>query len=62
MSQWLNVGVPLYLYISAPKGAVLSQKTQLVMAGELSSSYIPPPFTAVLPLNVQLVTGELSEL
>jgi len=62
MSQWLKVGVVvLSLYISAPEGAVLSQKMELVMVGELWVLYIPPPPTpAVLPLNVQLVmVGEL---
>jgi len=57
MSQWLKVGVPVPLYISAPTGEVLSRKMQLATLGEPLVLYIPPPLPlAAFPVNVLLVT------
>jgi hypothetical protein len=56
MSQWLKVGVPKVLNISAPEIELLSQEMQLVRTGEVLELYIPPPEeTAVLLVSVQLV-------
>ena len=54
MSQWLKVGVPLPLNISAPEGALLSQKMLLATCGEVDVLCIPPPLLAVLLVKVQL--------
>jgi hypothetical protein len=56
ISQWLIVGVPKVLNISAPEIEILSQRMQLVRVGEVLELYIPPPEEAAeLLVSVQLV-------